>query len=397
MRITMIKFLAIVLVSFFGDILAVMSIPLMLYKHSGSLVESSYFTILAILSALVAAYPSALLIKKTHPLKIIMVCDILAAIFMAFFAIYAEALLKNNVAFLGVCFALGLIINFPMFAKYQLMHQYFVPESKITTFSSIQGKMYSLVVVLCVGVIGLLFEKYGFTSIMLFDSASYLPLIALCFLNRKSELLGYSSKTAQKGTSDQSLLINKEKRISIYTYYLFNGLTMLLSNMQSHMLLVVLVSVVADINLPTICMMVAIGSLSSLSLTTKTHLFFTKTSQFAVFSIVALLLVSSATVWLYPGIYSIIILGFSMAEVRGISLNIQRKMQSDILGYHSNYSMAKYSIITGSLFSSVLIYLLMWGISKFSLFYAFALLSIMIALLTAPLFTKVTDRLYSSR
>lgn len=347
------KFLFVTLFSYFGDVLAVMCLPLILLRKTGDLVSASQFTVLAIAAALIGARPAALLLKKIHPLKLIFFSDLIGCLFLLLLANQADSATATPAYFLGLCFITCLVLNFPMFAKSQLLYQYFISKEEMVSASALQGKLIGIVFVLSLLSIGILFDTVGFRWVIILDVLTYVPLLIMCWNNRDSRPLGYETQAASPASSMPGSFSGRAR--SIAAYYLFNASTYFFSTLRSHLLITILTAFYPGLGLAGLCLAVATGALGSLALHKLTH------GGLAQSPLISALAMASGTLLLGVLIaYSrsglaLVAVGFLLSEIGAISLQMQRQFQVEIAPYYPATKLATYAIVSGSVISALLI------------------------------------------
>ncbi|MDH4467782.1 MAG: hypothetical protein QE271_06965 [Bacteriovoracaceae bacterium] len=367
-------FLGTTLFSYYGDIIAAMSIPLLLYKQSNNLIEASTFTLMAILTTMLVSRPSALLLKKFHPLKIIFYSDLIGVFLLAILAFYSFNFKFELLRFLFICFFVALAVNFPMFAKNQLLYQYFIPKNELKKTSTLQGKLIGLVFVLSVLSVGAMLDSVGFAGVIVFDIFTYLPLLVIAWFYRAAEKLGYDDCAEPKNRSSL-IKANQNNSKSIGIYYFFNASTYFFFTLRSHLLLSVLLSYYREFSLTQICLAAAGGTLLSIFTDGITLKYLSNTSTRSAW-VIALFIFFIGILFNYRDSWiPILIVGFLLSEITSISLKAQRVKQVIISSFYPETRLATLSIISGSLTSAILIPLFITLIHYFGLSSTFVFIS----------------------
>jgi hypothetical protein len=370
------RYLAVTLFSYFGDMLAVMSIPLLLLRQRGDLVSASYFTLIAIAAALAAARPSALLLKRVHPLKLIFFSDLLGSLLLLVLAHQSSSATSSPAYFLFLCFLAALAMNFPMFAKNQLLYQYFIEARDVSAVTSLQGKLIGFVFVLSLLSVGAIFDSLGFRFVMLFDAATFLPLLAVCWSHRSARPLGYPEGPAESLARGD---LSDQQRRQVLTYYFFNGAVYFFFTLRSHLLVTILTVFYPAVSLPVLCLAVASGAAASLvlhRLSTQGPRLSPVALAMAIAAETLLLgfLIARSHSWLALGV-----IGLLITEIGALALRLQRESQLAISAFYAKSRMATISIVSGSVASSGLIYLMMQALTYIGPLATFGGLAVLLA------------------
>ncbi len=360
------------LFSYLGDVIAVVAIPLLLFRQTKDMGLASIFSVLVLISCLATARPAAAALKKFNPITITLVSDSIAALLLLYLSFQESLITEDPIQFLGLCFLLALVINFPMFIKSQILYQYYVPKTDLQRLSMLQGKLIGLVFVAAAVIVSTFYDRIGFQKLIILDSLSYVPLLALCWRARRSlPLDGYAS----------SLLVGNERQAierpsirRVILYYYFNAASYFFSNFRAHLALAFLVSIASGITLQEIGLALAFGTVTSLLIAGNfgRHV---SSSLRAICFVGASTLTVGLLLATNLSYLSIALIGFLLSEINAAVLTMQRKLQTEIQVYYSREEMSQWTTITGSLLSAFLIYGVSSGSAKFGAFLPFIALS----------------------
>ncbi|MGK5087173.1 ABC transporter substrate-binding protein [Bdellovibrionota bacterium FG-2] len=268
----MYKFLALFLLNTFGDILVISTIPMYIIEKTGSFTKGTYFTILVFVAILITARLAGFLTQKFNPLKFVAVIDLLSALLVLGLLTTLRVYGFHFETFLGECAVLALVVNLPLFAKYNLIHRYFVDEKDLTQFSLLQGRASGLILILSMLSAGFLFPKLGFQGILWIDIATYLPCAFLLIMNRKESPLGYYSRKSATPTETNPGSHSAPVGQPILVQFLLVALFLfLVQNLRSHLLLSIFKVQFQHIGLNTISLFAAVGAIFSLLLARFTN------------------------------------------------------------------------------------------------------------------------------
>lgn len=375
------KFLLITLFSYFGDVLAVMALPLILLRQSGNLFVASQFSVIAISAALLGARPAAILLRRTHPLKLIFFADLIGCLALLMLARQAYWISSAPRAYLALCFVCCLILNLPMFAKNQLLYQYFIDKDEMPSVSALQGKLIGFVFVLSLISVGVLFEAVGFAGVIVFDVLSYVPLLVMCWTNREAKPLGYESEKADSALPDPARSSARDRIAA--AYYLFNGSTYFFATLRSHMLVAVLTTFYPVVSLARLCGAVAAGAVASLLLHRVTHGRISSTPLVSAFAMAGFTFLIGLLIALFRSEAALVATGFLLSEIGALSLQLQRQNQVELESFYPREKMATLAIVSGSIVSALLIPVMMAALVHFGAAVTFGVLAAVLALASA--------------
>ncbi|MEC9283278.1 MAG: ABC transporter substrate-binding protein [Bdellovibrionota bacterium] len=166
--------------------------------------------------------------------------------------------------FLILCGLIGLVINFPLYIKNNLLHKYFVVEQDIPRFSSLQGTIYSLTFAIAVITSGVIYEYMGFVGVLVVDILTYVPLLVFLSLNKD---LDYKVSEEERNSENVVEMKPLDSRLGIeLSYYIANAATFFFSTLRSHILFTLLIALYGGLaGKPEIALWVLLGATLNLS------------------------------------------------------------------------------------------------------------------------------------
>ena len=340
-------------ISKLGDMIAIISIPLFLYEMSNDLTQSAGFSIIVTVASMLVSKPAAKALKYFSVLQITFWADLMVCFLLAGLIFYVSYYAFDLIVFLSLCGLIGLVINFPLYIKNNLLHKVFISEKDTPRFSSMQGTIYSLTFAIAILISGVIYEYLGFAGVLVVDIITYIPLLIFLKLHASEEAEASEKKIENLENSSQEL-VKTEQNFEL-SYYIANAGTFFFSTLRSHILFTLLVAMYGGLaGKPEIAFWVLLGAALNLATNTIMEQLRVYLSNYLLVLSFLWLCLLGLVLHLKVDFWAVcILMSFSFTELVGLCLRQMRLYQRDLSCGGSSEKVAFRAYLIATIVSSV--------------------------------------------